>query len=55
MVEASEDGRFDDAPVGVGRELADGGDLLPQPLVRAIHVEVARVFGEHALGDDRRG
>jgi hypothetical protein len=48
-MEASEDGRLDDAPVGVRRSPAVDGDLLHDPLMRAVGVEVPGILSKHAL------
>jgi hypothetical protein len=49
MMEPSKERRLDDAAVGVGGLSGAGRDLLREPLVRALGVEVGGVLGEHAL------
>jgi len=49
MMEPSEEGRLDEAAVGVGGFAGAGRDLLREALVKALHVEVSGVVGEQAF------
>jgi hypothetical protein len=46
-MEAPEDGRFDDAAVGVRGLRRSCRELLGEPLMRSVGVEVARVVGSN--------
>jgi hypothetical protein len=49
VVEAPKDGGFNDASVGVRGPSWSCRDLLGEPLMRSIGVEVARVVGENTF------
>jgi hypothetical protein len=48
-MEAAKDGRFDDAAVRVRGPRRSRRDLLGEPLMRSVGVDVARVVGENAF------